>query len=251
MKSAKTKAKRRFTERSHAKKPMVLRDSHLAVTEGTTLFPSQVRVPDHDSILFKPGANNVKIGSHVAKGKLWAGFPIYLLSLEERATCPRVYENWNQCYGNHMPFARRWQAGEELEREIPVQLAKLAAKHPDGFVVRLHVLGDFYDVAYVALWNLMMAQYPQLNVYGYTRREKTELVGERLALLSTMYPDRWKVRWSERPGEMGTYTTADTAARGVVAEGIVCPAQTEGDEVCCGTCSLCWSQTKPIVFIAH
>lgn len=248
---ATVKAKRRFTERSKKHKPMTLADDHKAVVSGVTLFPTQVRPVDHDSKLFKPGANNVKIGSHVAKGKLWAGFPIYMLSLEERATCPRVCENWSKCYGNHMPFARRWEAGAALEQEIPSQLAQLAKKHHGGFVVRLHVLGDFYNVKYIKLWGQMMARIPQLNVYGYTRREKSSKEGYRLRQMARVFPDRWRIRWSEREGEMGTHTTADTSVRGKIDKGIVCPAQTEGDEVCCGSCSLCWSTTERIVFINH
>lgn len=245
------KAKRRFTERSHKKKPMTLGGEHKAVVNGVTLFPTQVRPVDHDSKLFKPGANNVKIGSHVAKGKLWAGFPIYMLSLEERATCPRVCGSWKMCYGNHMPFARRWEAGEALEREIPVQLAQLAKKHPGGFVIRLHVLGDFYSREYAELWVRMMTVIPQLHVYGYTRREKDSLEGVVIDQLNTRFANRWRIRWSEREGEMGTHTTADTSVRGKIDKGIVCPAQTEGDEVCCGSCSLCWSTTERIVFINH
>ncbi len=250
MKTA-VKARRRFTERSKKHKPMTLAESHPVVVKGATLFPTMVREPEPDSILFKPGANNVKIGSHVAKGKLWAGFPIYLLSLEERATCPRVCEHWRDCYGNHMPFARRYKAGVALERAIPGALQQLAKKHPGGFVVRLHILGDFYSAAYVALWADMMLKIPQLHVYGYTRREKASAEGNFIHSLNTTYPNRWRIRWSERPGDMGTVVTADIEARGKTDQGIVCPAQTEGDEVCCGNCSLCWSTSTPIVFINH
>ena len=245
------KAKRRFTERSKKHKPMTLADDHKAVANGVTLFPTQVRPVDHESKLFKPGANNVKIGSHVAKGKLWAGMPIYMLSLEERKTCPRVCENWNRCYGNHMPFARRWEAGEALEREIPAQLAQLAKKHPGGFVMRLHILGDFYDSTYAELWWAMLMQIPQLHIYGYTRREKDSTEGHLIDMMNSRYGMRCRIRWSEREGEMGRHTTADTSVRGKIDKGIVCPAQTEGDDVCCGNCSLCWSTTTPIVFINH
>lgn len=498
--------KRRFASHGRKGKPMTLREEHPAVVEGRALFPTQVREPDHDSILFKPGANNSKIGSHVAKGKLWAGFPIYTLSLEERATCPRVCEHWrdclvpgtkvltadlrwinienlqlgqniaafteqpnkygrrttkiavveklgrakeqcfrvttdrgavtasaghlwlhrrtrweykwretarirkgdklsffhepwetdfsydagrlrgfvegegtcgatqrgsnfaksrigwsqrptklcdeiieaahrldfktgryervagvkntdishidikggwkevahflgrirptrlvekaaeiweghattgrgsayatvlsvepvgerevitiqtstktmvaagfftHNCYGNHMPFARRWAAGDALEQLIPLHLQALAKKHPGGFVARLHVLGDFYSTRYVELWHQMLLEIPQLHVYGYTRRELSDPVGAILGRMQAKWPTRWRIRWSERPGEMGTHTTADVDARGMTDKGIVCPAQTEGDAVCCGNCSLCWSTSTPIVFINH
>ncbi len=248
---ATVKAHRRKTKHGRVGKPMTLKADHKAIVSGTTLFPGQVRTPDHDSILFKPGANNSKIGSHVAKGKLWAGFPIYTLALEERATCPRACEHWNDCYGNHMPFARRWAAGEALERAIPAELDKLAKKHGYGFVIRLHVLGDFYSEKYAEMWWNLMEEMPRLHIYGYTRREKTDPIGRIIDQMNCRSPSHCRIRWSERPGHMGTHTTTDVNARGRTPEGIVCPAQTEGEEVCCGNCSLCWSTTAPIVFIQH
>jgi len=38
---------------------------------------------------------------------------------------------------------------------------------------------------------------------------------------------------------------------GRIAEGIVCPAQTEKDDVSCATCGLCWNSSEPIVFLVH
>jgi hypothetical protein len=248
--TAKVKSQRRFAKHAAPGKPMVLGEQHKAVVGAVTLFPTQVREPDNSSILFKPGANNSKIGSHVTKGD-WAGMPIYLLSLEERATCPTVCGSWRSCYGNHMPFARRWKAGAELEYQIPVQLAKLAKKHPSGFVVRLHVLGDFYSTHYTKIWRELMILFPALHVYGYTRRGKNHNIGKLLENIAVRFPLRWRVRWSERGGEMGTTTIDDVTARGRIAEGIVCPAQTEGDEVSCGSCALCWGSKEPIVFISH
>ena len=51
-----------------------------------------------------------------------------------------------------------------LEREIEV----LDVRHGGGFVVRFHVLGDFYSVEYVGLWRRLLRQYPTLRVFGYT-----------------------------------------------------------------------------------
>lgn len=251
-----TKIKTSRRNASHGKvgKPMTLKPDHNAIVNATTLFPNRVKTPDFSDMLFKSGKNNRKIGSHVTKG-MWAGMPVYTLTLEERATCPTICEHWADCYGNHMQWPTRHKAGAELERIIPGQIATLARKHPDGFVVRLHILGDFYSTQYVAMWDKLIYEVPQLHVYGYTRREKETPIGRRIDLLNQLHadrnPPRWRIRWSERGGDMGTTTIKDTTARGRIAEGIVCPAQTEGDEVSCGSCGLCWNSSEPICFINH
>lgn len=246
----KVKTTRRNESHGRLGKPMTLRPDHPAIVDGRTLFRNRVAVPDFSSMLFKSGKNNRKIGSHVSKG-MWTGMPVYTLTLEERATCNPICSSWAICYGNHMQWPTRWKAGPELMRIIPGQLQTLARKHPKGYVVRLHVLGDFPSRQYVMLWRDMMAEIPQLRVYGYTRWEKSDPIGDLIDDLNEIYPNRWRIRWSERGGEMGTVTIKDTTARGRIAQGIVCPAQTEGDEVSCGSCGLCWNSSEPIVFINH
>ena len=51
-------------------------------------------------------STNTKLGKRVTKGKL-AGFPIFTVTLEERATCPRSCIHWDDCYGNNMMNATR------------------------------------------------------------------------------------------------------------------------------------------------
>lgn len=243
------KAKRRFEDHKPAGKPMLLAPAHRAITEGTTLFPSRIQTPIELMSLFKSGVNSRKIGSHVTKGR-WKGMPIYTLTLEERATCPKTCEHWFDCFGNKMHWSTRWKAGEALEDLIPQQVAILAKKFPNGFVIRLHVLGDFYSTKYVALWHSVLATYPNLRIFGYTRRRPSDRIGDWIRVLNDMFADRFAVRFSEAGGEMGTVTLKDVTLRGKVPEGIVCPAQT-GDADCCGTCGLCWNTTAPIVFLNH
>lgn len=247
-----TKVKSARRNASHGKvgKPMTLRPDHKAIVGGATLFPNRVKTPDMSDMLFKSGKNNRKIGSHVTKG-MWAGMPVYTLTLEERATCFTGCEHWADCYGNHMQWPTRWKAGPELERSITNQLDTLSRKHPGGYVIRLHVLGDFPTRQYVQVWAHAIEQHSALNVYGYTRWPKSSPQGKLIDFFNKEHPTRWRIRWSERGGEMGTTTTKDTTARGRVAEGVVCPAQTEGDEVSCGSCGLCWNSSEPIVFINH
>src|SRR5882724_9505769 len=112
------KSKRRFTEHKPLGHPMTLASDHKAVVEQTTLFPSRIRAPDFSDRLFKSGVHSRKIGSHVTKG-VWAGMPIFTLTLEERATCPTACEHWSDCFGNKMHWSTRFKAGPELERILP------------------------------------------------------------------------------------------------------------------------------------
>ena len=98
-----------------------------------------------DQWCLKSGENSAKIGGLIVKGR-WRGFPVYTLTLEERATCPRTCHHWRSCFGNGTHLADRIAAGANLEWRLEREVALLDIDHPRGFVVRLHVLGDFYSV---------------------------------------------------------------------------------------------------------
>lgn len=231
-------AKRRFAEQNKIGKPLVLRPDHPSAVEGRTLFPT--RVSDPEGKLLKSGHNQRKIGSHVSKGK-WSGMPIFTLTLEERATCPRTCSHWLDCYGNHMHFPKRHRHGQQLVSMLKAELKYLNAIHPGGFVVRLHILGDFYSIQYVRFWHWCMHKFKCLHVFGYTARTMEEKIGEGLRDVRQGFPDRWWVRWSDRD---------DKTLLSTGESGIVCPAQT-GKTDCCGTCGLCWTAQKPIRFLLH
>lgn len=162
---------RRFEELPLANPEAVqeLDDDHPALLLSQPLFERSVVPVAKDTNIFVSGQNNRKIGRIVTRGR-WRGFPIFILTLPERSTCPSACSNWKTCYGNAMPFARRHEAGPELEARINVEVARLAKKYPKGFVVRLHVLGDFYSEHYVEVWRGLLAKHKALHVYGYTAR---------------------------------------------------------------------------------
>src|SRR5690606_6120577 len=60
---------------------------------GRSIFPSRVYDPDEVARVLKSGHQSRKIGAFVAKGPR-RGWPIYTLTLEERATCPRNCREW-------------------------------------------------------------------------------------------------------------------------------------------------------------
>lgn len=229
---------------------------HPAAVDGRTMFPTRIRDPGDAPNVLVPGAWQRKLGSIVTKGA-WAGFPIFALTLEERATCPRECHNWFSCMGNGMQAAWRNRHGAELEAKLGRELAALQLAHPGGFVVRLHVLGDFYSEAYLAKWSGWLDQFPALHVFGYTAWDWLSPIGSAIAVLAFQHWDRFAVRLSSRePGTMRAVTLwqvpskTDGFRRGST---IVCPVQL-GKTACCGSCALCWSpaaRTKTIGFVAH
>jgi len=200
-----------------------------AVGATGTIFPTRVVDPDHRPVL-KPGWYNQKLGGLVTKGR-WNGLPIFSLTLEERYTCPQTCQHWHTCYGNNMNWAKRYRAGPDLEAAIARDLDSLSKRFPAGFVVRLHILGDFYDLRYANLWAAWAAHYPTMKVFGYTAHTPDSPIGR---VMAEHFPH---IRFSGVDTRTGT-------------DGLVCPEQT-GKTESCGTCGLCWSTSKVITFKEH
>lgn len=249
------KSKRRFTDHADPDPDSVrgLKPDNPAVLEGRTMFPSTVVNPADSPALLVSGANSRKLGDRVTKGK-WAGFPIFQLSLEERATCPKSCHHWLTCYGNGMPQARRHRHGPELVNYLRAELTDLQEDHPKGFVVRLHVLGDFYSLDYVRAWQGFLDTFPALHIFGYTAWPKDSEIGAAILGLTESRWDRFAVRFSSAAVESQGATALWRKPEDLTDwPGIICPAQT-GKTDCCGTCALCWAESakdKTIGFIAH
>lgn len=223
-----------------------LRDDHPAVVEGRTLFPSTVVDASASPRLLVEGKNQRKIGNQVVKGR-WSGMPIFTLTLEERATCPRSCREWSTCYGSRMHFARRHRDDGELMPLLWTEIEALQAKHPRGFVVRLHILGDFYSLAYARFWQLMIEKHPALRLFGFTAHPIRSAIGKQLVAMNAD-GDRCWIRFSGDHGAMGSLVVADKRA----SVHVLCPAQTRPDKVdCCGSCGLCWTMQKPVEFLRH
>ena len=229
---------------------MRLAADHPAVTGSRTLFPSTVVDVAKSPRVFVGGHNQRKIGRRVVKGR-WKGMPIYCLTLEERATCPPSCTVWHECYGNNMHMARRHRHGEALEHRIIDELLALAKAHPGGFVVRLHILGDFYSVGYVELWHELMKLLPELHVFGFTAHEPNSEIGRAIM--------RWLLWSNEATDARAWIRFSGVEAFGLgsvvidkieASKHVVCPAQT-GATDCCGTCGLCWTMDKTIEFLRH
>jgi hypothetical protein len=227
---------------------IVLPIFHQAVSGARSIFPSRVFGVDEVQRVLKSGHQGRKIGAFVSKGPR-KGWPIFMLTLEERATCPRSCREFQSCYGNAMQAAERLEHGEHLLEALEAELEALQAAHPGGFLVRLHILGDFYSVGYVEFWSRMLAELPALHLWGFTARDPASEIGRAVSLLAEEFGwSRAAIRFSGAPHEvrasrvLGPGESDDDA--------ILCPAQT-GATACCGSCSLCWQSERSIAFRRH
>lgn len=242
-------------EPRHRKKPngqlWFLNLRHKALEAGRSLFSRNgVKTVDQVKSVLVSGHSNVKIGRDVRKGRLFRGYWIYTLTLEERATCPRTCLHWDSCYGNNMPWAKRIEHGAELmrrlEREIP---ALLSTRGRAGVLVRLHALGDFWSERYVGFWDAMLKLHPNLAVFGYTARRQDDPIGRAIALVKERHGRRFAIRYSDG-GLDSDCTVSIREPDELPTDAFLCPEQlnkTAG----CGTCGLCWNSTKNVAFLEH
>lgn len=199
--------------------------------------------------MLKPGSNNKKLGWKVAVKK-WQGAKIYSLTLEERASCPTSCEQWNNCYGNNMPFAHRFDhTSPDFIPQLEDNIKRVCEKHPEGVVIRLHVLGDFFSTKYVWFWIKQLTDYPNLKIFGYTHHKHNTNIGALINLMMGIHPHRAAIRYSDEPAMDLSAQTIKLGAK--KPRGILCPEQT-GQTESCATCGLCWTMlSKPIIFTEH
>lgn len=216
-----------------------------AFRSGRSIFPSRVYDPHEVGRVLKDGHQSRKIGKFVTKGPR-RGWPLFTLTLEERATCPRSCKAFAFCYGNSMQAAERITAGPALEEAVWNELLALQFAHPQGFMVRLHILGDFYSLDYVKLWERALKAFPALHIFGFTAHQPDSEIGARLWDITNSLYQRFAVRFSGLAGPLLASQLADEAH----PESIPCPAQT-GATDCCATCGLCWHSQRSISFARH
>jgi hypothetical protein len=229
-------------------RPTVPSYDHPVVKDGTTFYPKRIKHPDEGGALLKSGHHNWKIGKIVQKGH-WKGLPIYTLTLTERATCPRSCALWRMCYGNNMNWSVRWQHGPELEELLEREVWRLERLHRKGFVVRLHVLGDFYSTEYVDLWRRLLRSCEELRVFGFTAREPDSEIGAAVAKVRDQFPERWWIRFSGSGLDEMAAEVIDMPGQERPGT-IVCPEQMKQTKSC-SECGLCWHSTKNIAFLRH
>ena len=144
---------------------MKINNNHYAIENKTTVFyksPNLIRDIDaYKYKVLKPSTNK-KLGKKVNKGKL-KGARMYTLTLIERETCTDECEHYNDCYGNNMMYAHRFEVNDNLMVRIEQDLKEINDKQ-QIFLLRLHVLGDFNSPEYVQFWDRMLKKYKYLFI---------------------------------------------------------------------------------------
>ena len=212
----------------------------------STIYLKSIKDKETNTIL-KPGTNNKKLGNKV-KSKKWKGKKIYSLTLVERETCPASCHHWDDCYGNNMPFAHRFNT-IGLEEKIESELDELMEKHKEGIVIRLHVLGDFYSTDYVRFWQEMLFKFPALCIFGYTARND-DIIGIGIDTLNFRFSERCRIRFSSNEVEDCIRVYAANEDFPPKRAHFTCPEQT-GKMKSCADCGLCWTTTKTVRFLNH
>ena len=240
-------------------KSRALSADHPAARDGRTVFLGNVATTAESARFLISGVNNSKIGGEVQKGP-WAGMPIYTLTLEERATCPRSCEQWLTCYGNALHWPKRWDHRDpEFLPALEAEVITTGRLHRGGFVVRLHVLGDFYSPEYVLFWAKLLMRVPSLRVYGYTACTRYDLdpnvrrTAEAIHVLTERMWSRFAIRTSSDAPSVARSRAIVVDAAADDEATVTCPAAT-GATSSCSTCALCWSphaRDKTIAFLRH
>jgi len=233
--------------------------TQLAILENRTMFQKNViSVANYNGNILKPAQNNTKVGKGkgiITKGP-WKNFPLFTLTLEERKTCPKECHHYNDCFGNNMFRAHRYANDVHLIPRLRDEIASLDALYK-SFVVRLHILGDFYSVEYVQFWHQMLEKHSGLHIYGYTARN-SGLIGKEI-LKSLIPHERVCIRFSVDSniirGLDSNIFTPDLLAVDESVSNIpllICPEQTEQTESCL-TCGLCFNKnfSKAVKFLSH
>jgi hypothetical protein len=144
-----------------------------------------------------------------------------------------------------MQAAERIVAGAGLRGALWGELQALQAAHPAGFMVRLHILGDFYSID-MSRSGRALAAFRRCHVFGFTAhpRGRSDRRGVERRWLGRLEPVRDPIL------RRGRRRTARVRGSARDPDAITCPAQT-GKTECCATCALCWQSDRSISFIAH
>lgn len=219
---------------------MRLKPEHPAVLEARTIHVGSKK-PVGDKPIIKMASNNRKLAGDdpiIWKGP-WKGFPMFSVTLEERATCPTDCHHWRDCYGNNMAFAHRFEHGPKFEAKIREEVEVLIKRYRN-IVVRLHILGDFYSVEYVSLWDELLSKYPGLHIFGYTARHNDKIALS-IRALNTFHANKCVIRTSRnKQYDPNDPYTRYAATNSFSEKAIDCPEQT-GKVSGCAQCGLCFN----------
>ena len=204
---------------------------------------------DHDIV---KNSTNIKLGKKVIKG-MYNDYKMKTITLIERETCPKDCVHWDDCYGNNMPFAHRISHKNQnlLQKRIYNELLNSTNQL---LLIRLHVLGDFFNVKYVKFWSIMLNTFKNIAIYGYTANNINSnfKISRDIAkaIIKLNYNKHSHIRFSN---DLKNKFSANSyeLQKPIKNQAILCPVQ-EDKTANCGTCGLCWNQkNQSIIFKTH
>jgi len=224
------------------------------MTYTTTIYKKNIHnLEDYKFKVLKPSTNK-KLGKKVLKGQ-FKEYKFLTLTLTERLTCPKDCHHWETCYGNNMPFAHRMDTSNEqlLKNRIYKDIKNLNGKKA---LIRLHILGDFFSVSYTMFWDMILKDFPNIAIYGYTanniksKYETSRNIASTISFLRNIHKERFSIRFSNDLDNQFSANSFDVV-KPVKGKSILCPVQ-EDKTPNCGACGLCWSSNdKQIIFKTH
>jgi hypothetical protein len=119
------------------------------------------------------------------------GLPRFTLCLEAHASCAPGCPRRRSCPGKDAGF----RPGSAVEDALAADLRILSGRHPGGFALRLHRLGDFYDLGYLERWAGWLREVPEVHVHGATGWPPDSEIGARILTLRLAFPERWWIRF--------------------------------------------------------
>jgi len=218
----------------------------------TTIYKKNIFELNEYKFKIIKDSKNIKLGKKVTKG-MYNNYKLKTVTLIERETCPTDCVHWGNCYGNNMPFAHRINHEDQnlLQKRIYNELLKSSNQL---LLIRLHVLGDFFNVKYVKFWSIMLNTFKNIAVYGYTANNinsKIELSRDiAKEIIKLNYSKHSHIRFSNDLTNSFSANSYDIV-KPVKGESILCPVQ-ENKTANCGSCGLCWNQkNQSIIFKTH
>ena len=218
----------------------------------TTIYKKNIHDLDEYKFKIIKDSKNIKLGKKVIKG-MYNNYKLKTVTLIERETCPADCVHWEDCYGNNMPFAHRINHEDQnlLQKRIYNELLNSSNQL---LLIRLHVLGDFFNVKYVKFWSIMLNTFKNIAIYGYTANNinsKIELSRDiAKEIIKLNYNKHSHIRFSNDLTNSFSANSYDIV-KPVKGKSILCPVQ-ENKTANCGTCGLCWNQkNQSIIFKTH
>tara|TARA_B100001939_G_C16815828_1_gene562103 strand:+ start:123 stop:788 length:666 start_codon:yes stop_codon:yes gene_type:complete len=218
----------------------------------TTIYKKNIHDLDEYKFKIIKDSKNIKLGKKVIKG-MYNNYKLKTVTLIERKTCPADCVHWEDCYGNNMPFAHRIDHKDQnlLQKRIYNELLNSTNQL---LLIRLHVLGDFFNVKYVKFWSIMLNTFKNIAIYGYTANNinsKIELSRDiAKEIIKLNYSKHSHIRFSNDLNNPFSANSYDIV-KPVKGKSILCPVQ-ENKTANCGTCGLCWNQnSQSIIFKTH